>query len=359
MHLDEPKGGTRLAPTKLLMYDVYEHPREFGLLNRTHHTQAKMPEVTRDTIPLSDEKAVKAIIAALGLKPYHPETLTPHPSQDAAPPWESTLMYWQRYFYRGQFRPSWKGKTDIWLTVDEDEDVLRRVVITGLEDEQTAKRLRYEFTFRGRVDADIERLVQEDAATRELRQYQTEFQGHLEYVRDYFKWEGTEVVESDGRILPISRSSLTPDDIKLLREVFARLPATRLIRVNKPRVKVQEARCETCGERAETKRSPVTDLSGARKRVAALATDFGDETFEDWQQECVAADRPDAWTRSSELYSSYLRWIANREVSRPEKTELRRTALTQKRWGDLMHKQFDRRRDGKGNLYRVRLKRVA
>lgn len=310
-----------------------------------------MPQVARDDIPLADEEAIRAILVSLRLPQQYPEPVDreKHPAVTAH--WDA-LPYWGRYLDDGVTTQKWTGQDDVWLTANEADGFLRRVVICGLKDEKEARLLRIEAarlrhaTGTLLTAADIARLSEELTSDpeRARREYQELFRYHLLRTHLFFAWSDGEVVETDGFILPISRSGLRQEDIELLRQVFTRLP---------PATSKLTEPGSTSG-----KRSPVKDLKTAREKVKQHGAEVADEGFRAWVAERLRA--PDAkWTRSTPLYEDYARWIRQHGGNRGERGESKRTALLPKKWGEMMCSLYDRRRDGRGNLYRVLLKGAA
>lgn len=183
-------------------------------------------------------------------------------------------------------------------------------------------------------------------------------------MRDYFDWENEQVVESGGRLigLPISKSNLRPEDIALLRDVFALLPRTLFdpffLREDSPRsLYIHDERCPTCGGNNKAKKDSFEDLRTTRKKLTA---EVADEGFMAWVSERLIPDKPGKWTRSTELFQDYENWVRTYGNNMGERRQSKAALLSQTgKWGDLMHKLFVRKRSGKGNRYRVTLKRQA
>ncbi len=309
-----------------------------------------MAHITQHETKLSDEGEVRAVLEPVGLPHLNPSLESHHQVQSAIPPWSDSPRtraavprpYWTRYLQDRVIHHKWHNKSDVWLQANKAAGTLRRVVITGLLNEQEAKLVRSEFEKRGAKD--LKAIVDEIITSRDRRAYQKEFEHFLLDLRAYFAWQNSEVVESGGRILPISKSSLKPDDIRLLREVFARLPASSS----------RQHRTAT------TRRNAFNDLKTARQKVKEKSADVANEGVMAWVNARVqVADQAGKSTRSTALYDDYSKWARSHGDNRGEKAESKRTTLTQKKWGDMMCRLFDRRRDGRGHLYRVTLKRSA
>lgn len=296
---------------------------------------------------LSDDEAVSQFIDDLGLAHRNPKEL-PGPN----PP------YWARYLHKDWPAFKWHKKFAVWLFADVGADKLRCVVVSGLKDEKEAKLLRSEIRRRSAGIAEIETIVDEVISTREERAYQETFRRCLKDVRFYFTWDNGRIIESDGRILPISAFNLRPGDQKLLQDVFALLPRTQFRWGRNPSsVQVDDERCPTCGGKAKAQIKTAQDLRAARKEVKKHAAQFSDEGFTAWVSERLQV-KTDKWTRSkSVLYEDYKKWIRTYGDNNGERVEAKSTALSLKKWGALMRKLADYERDGKGGRYRVALKR--
>jgi hypothetical protein len=94
------------------------------------------------------------------------ETVTPEvaATRRALPLWHrpGPQPEWPRYLLPGQRVEIWqaKNRTDVWVTVDEADRVLRRVVIRGLRSMREAEDLRAEFKGRTAHTSDLERAVE-------------------------------------------------------------------------------------------------------------------------------------------------------------------------------------------------------
>lgn len=149
-----------------------------------------MGNVTVHEIPLSAHEAVGAVLKRLQLpeafgsgrqpkimpdrhvfKSVRPGVLDVSPEiaakvtevQRASPSWHlpEPQPQWPRYLIPGRRVQIWqaRNKTDVWVTVDEEAAVLRRVVIRGLKSENEAEDLRAEFQGRDASTAELESAV--------------------------------------------------------------------------------------------------------------------------------------------------------------------------------------------------------
>jgi len=316
-----------------------------------------MPKATPDETPLADESAIRAIVHRLGLSPQYsePADRAKHPTVTAH--WDA-LPYWGRYFDDKVVRYKWTGRDDVWLAADADGGALRRVVISGLKDEKEARVLRAEaIKLRAATGVrlttdDIARLAEEIASDpeRERRDYQRTFRYHLTYIHRYFEWSDGEVRESKGHILPISQSTLQPDDVDLLRAVFARLPPSDskvTLRDDAPRAKAE----------------PIKSLKKAREKVKQHSGEYAEAGFDAWVSECLQT-KTDKWSRSRDpLYVHYKAWTrkGGHGQNLGEKAEAKVTGLSEVKWGMLMRRRFPDawRQDKRSILYRVTVKRGA
>lgn len=324
--------------------------RTVGPIIHIMHTENA--PVAIQTIPLTDEEAVRASLEPLALPHLHPNELrTPNPP------------YWARYLRDRSPQFTWHGQTDVWVQAKEEAGLLLQVVISGLQDEQEAKFLRSEFRRRQARVEELNALVADVISTRDRRAHQETFKYYLENVRDYFEWENGQAVESGGFFtgLPVSKSNLVSDDIALLRGVFERLPRTLFnpvtLREDSPEsLGIRDEPCPLCGGKTKTKREIVKKLKVARDKVKALSTQLSDEGFKAWLGERVQ-DKTEKWMRPTALYEDYASWIRTHGKNKGERSEAKRTAMSQKKWGALMRKSYDYRRDGNGGFYRAALKR--
>jgi hypothetical protein len=309
-----------------------------------------MATVTRDSIPLSDEAAIRAIVLELSLNPISPK-------EDH----RSRRLFWEKYFYHSVQLEVWSRGSETWLRVDGD--VLRRTVITGLKSEREARALRLECLYHRRAGESLENIVVRFVSDteREARQRHDTFIRCLRDVRRYFKWQDGEVVEGSGRFLPISKMDLPAEDVEVLKQVFMRLRESSS-KHGAP-LKLEEAACPKCGSDRKRSRSVVKDLTTARERVMQHSGDFADEGFAAWVERCLQT-KTDTWSRArAPLYDHYRKWMhrGGNGASRGERVEAKATALSEVKWGRLMRRRFpnDYRRDPSGILYRVALKRGA
>ena len=329
-----------------------------------------MVEIARDEIPLDDERKIRAIIKRLGLPQLDPsayrtvaDDLSPERPVAFRP--SKPLAHWERYLQDGKTALIWHNKTDIWLTVNVDAGVLYRLVISGLSAEKDAKVLRSE-AWRLRAASDeplsldaIERMANEVVSKRAERDYQDTFLHCLKQVRHFFEWENGRVVEGGGWLLPISKMSLRAEDIELLRQVYAALPRTIFHPTGeeRPAIPIEDDLCPLCGGEGTNKEidqeTPLKDRKAARKQIA-------DRGFAAWlNARLTDEDKPGIWTRPRVLYDDYVSWIGSKreEQTRGDFAEERAATMSSTAWGRAMGERYTRRRDGKNNLYNVRLKK--
>lgn len=182
----------------------------------------------------------------------------------------------------------------------------------------------------------------------------------LRNVRQNFEWRDGEAVEGKASFgLPISKA-LPADDIEVLRQVFMRLPEPSFTASDY--ISLKDASCPTCGQRPR-KRSVADDLKSARDKVMQHGSEFADEGFAAWVDQCLQINT-DKWSRSKmPLYEHYRDWVrkGGQGGNRREKAEAKATMLTEVKWGRLMRRRFPDswRRDKHGILYRVTVKRGA
>jgi hypothetical protein len=272
---------------------------------------------------------------------------------EVAEHWDS-LPYWGRYLDNRVASQTWTGAADVWLTADADDGVLRRLVIEGLKGKREAQALRSEvFRYRTqtgrRITPDEIGRLAEELFNPSGYPHQRQFAAVLRDVRSYFRWENGEPVESDGKVLPISRMNLPAEDIELLRQVFRRLPPIGAGTIGDTNPIVREKTAK--------------DLKSARKRVKELGSSFADAGFTSWVDQCLQT-KTDKWSRARDpLYDHYKAWIrrGGHGQNSGEKAEAKATALTEVKWGRLMRLRFPDawRQDKRSIFYRVVIKRGA
>lgn len=361
-----------------------------------------MVTVMYDEIPLDDAPAVKAVLDAYdwpllpmearGLKEKEkrksvapPESPQPHPDpaieaiRSTIPPWGDAPYnppYWQRRLPYRDTACRWHENTDVWLTADEQASLLRRVVISGLKDEDEAKTVRYQVKLRQAASnkplgiSGIEAVTTHIAATRDERTNQRNFLILLTTVRQYFKWTDGEVVETEGTILAISKRGLKSDDIELLRQVFARLPditeSSKQYAINigdielvtEP-VDIDDGDCPICGGgQAKARNKPVKNLKDAREKVEKFSAKVADEVFLAWVNTRTRVPDTPTYTKFKELYQDYVKWVKSYGHNKGERAESKRTAATPPKFGRMMGATFDRTHDARNRKYRVLLKRA-
>lgn len=342
-----------------------------------------MPEVTVDDTPLSDEKAVDAILDSLDV----PELPFIGPRRDPARPppflktelekaeWAKPLPEWTRRLYDGYLFQKWHAKCDVWLQVSEERGTLLRVIISGLLDEKEAKLLRSEFS-RYTVESPrkLTDIVNEIVATRDRRKYQEDFLYALKEVRNCFTWQDGVVVEDRRpRIAVIKVTKVTkedferrvngvelsPDDVALLRAVYERLPRTFFDRNRdmEAGIKIKGEFCPMCGQRAaQTKKRKNYKRRGEVVRyLDEFNKGYPQELFDKWVSQRV---KPGDFTSTTDLYSDYEVWVAEYGANRPEKAVAKSTILTSNKFSRVMKTTnyiFCKR--NRANGYRARLKR--
>ena len=117
---------------------------------------------------------------------------------------------------------------------------------------------------------------------------------------------------------------------------------------------------EKVAVRASPKGTHLGKLKAARKKADELAATVRDTAFDQWVTKyLVAAERPDEWTRSRELYENYLKRAVTYGENRWDRTVVKLELATETRWGRMMGSLFTKRRSGAGWHYPVRLKRGA
>ena len=308
-----------------------------------------MAVITRDSIPLDHNLAILALVDELALQPLKRQQNT------------QQRPFWQTYFSPYVRRQAWRGGVETWLQADET--VLHRVAIRGLKDEQEAAAIRLERAHHRIVGEDLEQLVERVTSDqdREARKRHDTFVSCLSRVREYFRWEAGEVVESGGRLLPISKIGLPADDVEVLRQVFMRL-RERSFRPS-DKIKVEDEACPTCGSDGKPKRSVVKDLKAARGKVRQHSGAYADAGFAAWVDQCLQT-KTDDWSRArTPLYAHYCEWVrkGGHGGNRGEKAEAKATVLSEVRWGRLMRLRFPDawRQDKQSILYRVTVKKGA
>jgi len=307
-----------------------------------------MAEIKRDTIPLADDAAIQALAERLGLEPLKKDPDRTHYRPIPDKP------VWERYFWRSVHRWEWSNGEQYLLRVDDP--VLTRVVISGLKDEKEGRAVVLECTFHRKQDETLDDIVARvvSDADREERERYSGFVGALRDVRQYFEWHDGTVVESQGKLAPISQIGLPPEDIEVLRQVFLRLRVKSS--VPGATLRLANEACPACGQK-KVPREVVKDLKAARKKVSKLAGEYADEGFNAWASQCLKT-KTDQWSRARDpLYAHYSTWMraGGHGGNTGEKAEAKMAVLSEVQWGRAMRRSFPEayRRDKVGMLYRV------
>lgn len=315
-----------------------------------------MTEIRRDTIPLHDDAAIRALAERFGLEPL-----------DKEPAWASDRPVWERYFYSLVRREAWSNGEECWMLAEGG--VLKRVVIFGLKDEKEARALRLECIYHRKGGETLDEIVARFVSDpdREERERHETFVGALRNLRRHFEWQGEEIVErlpgnaiSGGPLFQISKVGLKDEDVEVLRQVFKRLRVKSAKR--DASVALAGEVCPTCGQKKHI-RDVVKDLRAARKKVGKLAGEYADEGFDAWASQCLKT-KTDQWSRARDpLYAHYRAWMqaGGHGSNMTEKAEANAAVLSEVRWGRAMRRRFPDAydRDKAGMLYRVEIKRGA
>lgn len=323
-------------------------------------------QVTTDEIPLTDERSIRAIVQRLDL-PLEKGAYEPKSDEDV--PTEvrgglpSRRSFWDLYFYSGRTRFAFKQKRDVWLTVDEDAGVLRRLVISGLAGEKEAEVLRSD-VWRSRLQSEgpagweeVERIALNVVANRKERAASEAFSSCLRRLGKQFRWEGETVLEGPGTFLPISET-LPAHEVELLRQVYALLPKPNVrgpYDDQSSSISVDVEACPSCGRgrsrvRADT---PLKEMKKARDRIS-------DEGFRAWTDTRLAdVDKAGVWSQSGALYADYVDWITTKAANQTNTiyAETKTSVMTSTAWGRKMGVVFAKGRAPGTNVYNVRLKK--
>jgi hypothetical protein len=340
--------------------------------------------ISFEELSLDDEPAIREFVERLKIKPRYNELNFIDERAEVAARW-AAKPFWERYFYAGRSGVGtdrfWRDRTAIWIQLQKAEGKIVSITIKGLKSEEAEWALYREVCV---FEDDVKRTPNPDELTILANKllnptsypHQHLFKIALEQIHTYFSWQGQEIIEEHhtysetekmlptGQVeptaaqIPISKIGLPDADVELLREVFKRLPPFRDFNFDGGNY----AKRAEAAKHVKRSRQKFEKLIDVQHSLSVRRGNLAEHEFQIWADQCLQFSSKQ-WLRSKELHGRYIEWTQRGGYGKNsgERREAKMVALSIKKWGQLMRRQFDGRwrRDKHGILYNVTFKRGA